>query len=143
MTTADTHGRMRGEPEEPHDVSRPTPHHSIPYYGVFGALVVLTAITVGVYFLHPQSELVKVLLALAIASVKAALVCFFFMHMKFEGKLIYLILIVPLILCVLLVVALIPDILNGTVFNPHPGPPAHMAEHGEQPSYPGTPVPRH
>jgi hypothetical protein len=35
----------------------------------------------------------------------------FFMHLKFEGKLIYLIFIVPLTLCVLVIVALIPDVL--------------------------------
>ena len=106
-----------GEPEEPHGVTVPTPHHHVNYYAIFAALVVLTAVTVGVYFLHPTSELVKVLLALLIASVKALLVAYFFMHLKFEGKLIYTIFIVPLILCVLLVVALIPDILRGPLFN--------------------------
>jgi hypothetical protein len=54
---------------------------------------------------------IKVLVALAIASVKATCVAFFFMHLKFEGKLIYTIFIVPLLLCVLLTVALIPDVL--------------------------------
>lgn len=137
MTNAHTSDRMH-EPEEAHGTTVPMPHHSIPHFKVFGALLILTAVTVGVYFLHPSNELVKVLLALFIASVKAILVCFFFMHMKFEGKLIYMILIVPLLLCVLLVVALIPDVLNGHLFNPNPGAAPHMAEHGEQPSYPGT-----
>ena len=67
--------------------------------------------------MHLESEIVKVLLALAIASVKAAFVCLFFMHLKFEGKLIYLILIVPLILTVLLICALIPDIVHSPMFN--------------------------
>ena len=40
-----------------------------------------------------------------------ALVAMFFMHLKFEGKLIYMMVIVPLILCVLIIFALIPDIL--------------------------------
>jgi cytochrome c oxidase subunit IV len=120
MSTADTHGRMHGEPEEAHGVTVPTPHHHVNYIAIFGTLVVLTAITVGVYFLHPSSEIVKVLLALLIASTKAILVAYFFMHLKFEGKLIYTIFIVPLILCVLLVVALIPDILRGPLFNNRP-----------------------
>ncbi len=51
------------------------------------------------------------LVALLIATIKASCVAFFFMHLKFEGKLIYLIFIVPLLLCVLLTVALIPDVL--------------------------------
>jgi cytochrome c oxidase subunit 4 len=119
MSTADSHGRMHGDPEEAHGTTVPMPHHHVNYYAIFASLVVLTAITVGVYFLHPPSELVKILLALLIASVKALLVAYFFMHLKFEGKLIYTIFIVPLILCVLLVVALIPDILKGPLFNGH------------------------
>ena len=117
MNDATAGGRMHGEPEEAHGVTVPTPHHHVNYYAIFATLVVLTAITVGVYFLHPTSELVKILLALLIASVKAILVAYFFMHLKFEGKLIYTIFIVPLILCVLLVVALIPDVLRGPQFN--------------------------
>ena len=104
-------GRMH-EPEEPHDVSRPTPHHTVNYYAIFGLLVLLTIVTVAVAFVHIQSEVLKVLVALTIAAIKASFVCLFFMHLKFEGKLIYLILFVPLALCVLLVVALIPDIIN-------------------------------
>jgi cytochrome c oxidase subunit 4 len=139
MTLSSAQGRMH-EPDEPHGHTVATPHHRIPFYGVFAALVLLTGLTVGVYFLHPHSELVKVLLALAIAACKASLVCLFFMHMKFEGKLIYAILFVPLTLCVLLVCALIPDVRNGTVFNPKPGPPPWMAEHGAQAAAPGTAV---
>jgi len=95
---------------EAHDASAPTPHHKVNYYAIFGLLVALTVVTVAVAFLHIRSELAKVLLALTIATVKASFVCLFFMHLKFEGKLIYAILIVPLILTVLLVVALLPDI---------------------------------
>ena len=106
----DTHGEQT-------DHSAPTPHHHVPYYLVFGALVVLTIITVAVAFVEIRSEIAKVLLALAIASVKASAVAYFFMHLKFEGKLIYLILIVPLILCVILCCALIPDIAHALPFN--------------------------
>src|ERR1051325_128311 len=98
-------------PEEPHGVTAPTPHHHVNYYLIFGTLVVLTIVTVGVAFLHIENEAIKVALALTIAAIKASCVCLFFMHLKFEGKLIYMITIVPLCLCVLLVVALIPDIL--------------------------------
>ena len=82
------------DPEEPHGVSVPMPHHHVNYFAVFATLVVLT-----------------------IASIKASCVCLFFMHLKFEGKLIYLIMIIPLILTVILVCALIPDILFGHPFN--------------------------
>src|SRR5215204_3013269 len=109
--TTQPHGRMHGEPEEPHDVSRPTPHHKVNYYFIFFSLVILTIVTVLVAFHRFESELVNLLLALLVASIKATLVAMFFMHLKFEGKLIYLIFFVPLVLCVLLIVALIPDVL--------------------------------
>jgi hypothetical protein len=35
-----------------------------------------------------------------------------------RGKLIYLIMIVPLMLCLLLIFALIPDVMHGPLFNP-------------------------
>jgi cytochrome c oxidase subunit IV len=108
MTTADTHGR---EPEEPHGVTLPTPHHTVNYYAIFAALVVLTVVTVLVAFHRFHSEAINLLLAMLVAATKATLVALFFMHLKFEGKLIYLIFIVPLCLCVLLTVALIPDVL--------------------------------
>ena len=106
--TAHAESRM---PEEPHDVSRPTPHHEVPYYLIFAALLALTAITVTIAFWRAPSELINVALALLVAIIKGSLVALFFMHLKFEGKLIYLIVIVPLILCVLLTCALIPDII--------------------------------
>jgi cytochrome c oxidase subunit 4 len=123
-TTTNAADRM-GEPEEAHGRSVPEPHHAINYYAIFGALTVLTVVTVAVAFIDIRSELVKVLLALTIASIKAAAVAFYFMHLKFEGKLIYLILFLPVFLCFVLVLALIPDIVHGLPFNrmtPYPGP---------------------
>ncbi len=63
-------------------------HHIVSYrklVGVWLALLALTALTVGI----TRAELggYKVLGALTIASVKAGLVIAFFMHMKYEGKL--------------------------------------------------------
>ena len=107
--THDIHSHYENEP---HDQSKPLPHHPVPFVKVFIALVILTLITVGIGIaLRFESEAVNVLLALLIASIKASLVAMFFMHLKFEGKLIYMIFLVPLGLCVLLVVALLPDLL--------------------------------
>jgi cytochrome c oxidase subunit 4 len=107
-----THASRMIEPEEPHGHSEPMPHHPVPYGKVFVALFVLTLITVGIgiYYRAPH-EVINVLLALAVALVKGSLVAMYFMHLKFEGKLIYLIFISPLILCVILVCALLPDII--------------------------------
>jgi cytochrome c oxidase subunit IV len=53
------------------------------YLTVFGALLVLTMITVGVSYLQlPEVETVA--LGLAIATAKATLVAMFFMHLKGE-----------------------------------------------------------
>ena len=129
MDTPHGASRIHDSHGEATDHSAATPHHHVPYYLVFGALVVLTIITVAVAFVDIKSEIAKVLLALAIASVKASAVAYFFMHLKFEGKLIYLILIVPLLLCILLVVALIPDIVYGAPFDRMTHLPGPQAPH--------------
>src|SRR5687768_16221818 len=132
MDTTHAAGRMggHGEPEEAHGVTVPEPHHKVNYLAIFGLLVVLTIVTVAVAFLDIKSEVAKVLLALAIASIKATAVALYFMHLKFEGKLIYLILFVPLALCVLLVVALIPDVVHSDLWTRWDEAPAPL---------PGTP----
>jgi cytochrome c oxidase subunit 4 len=107
-----TQDRSNHYNEEPHDVTKPMPHHEVPYLTVFVALLILTIVTVGIgIYLRFQNELVNVLLALLIAATKATLVSRNFMHLKFEGKLIRMIFLVPLGLCVLLVIALLPDIV--------------------------------
>jgi cytochrome c oxidase subunit IV len=124
--TAHTPSRM---PNEPHDNSRPMPHHTVPYFAIFGVLVALTIVTVGIAFYRFSNELLNVALALLVATIKGACVALFFMHLKFEGKLIYLMLLVPICLMLILVFALIPDIVmtdpastSGSLhlFNPHP-----------------------
>ena len=116
LASGQGHGQGEGGPEEAHGVTMAMPHHKVPYFLIFFLLVGLTGITVLVAGYRFNREIVNVLLALLIASVKATAVAFYFMHLKFEGKLIYLILIIPLLLCILLVVALIPDIIHGQAF---------------------------
>ena len=121
MTASD---RIGNGHEEPHAVSVPMPHHKVNYVGIFVLLCLLTVVTVAVAFVHIEREIVKVLVALTIASIKGAAVAMFFMHLKFEGKLIYLILLVPVFLSVVLVASLIPDIVHGLPFDrlvPYPG----------------------
>lgn len=66
-------------------------HHVKIYVRVFIALAILTAITVGVSYLH-LAVVPAVTLALAIAILKASLVALFFMHLSDETKIIYAIL---------------------------------------------------
>jgi cytochrome c oxidase subunit 4 len=62
--------------------------HRGPGYGLFiavwAALMVLTAITVEVSTIH--LGFLNVVSAMTIASVKASLVVFFFMHLKYENR---------------------------------------------------------
>ena len=62
--------------------------HVKTYYMVFGALMVLTCITVGVSYLH-LSVPFAITIALIVAIVKGSLVALFFMHLSNERKLIY------------------------------------------------------
>ncbi len=55
------------------------------YYAIFGALMVLTAVTVSVAFVDLGALNFPV--ALAIAILKATLVVLFFMHVKYSSKL--------------------------------------------------------
>ena len=59
------------------------------YFGVFGALLVGTVITVWASYWHFDSMAVTVGVALLIACVKAFLVAGYFMHLTTEKKTIY------------------------------------------------------
>jgi cytochrome c oxidase subunit IV len=66
--------------------------HMGQYYVVFVALLCLTAITVGVSYLHLNRPL-AITVALIIATVKAGMVAAVFMHLISEKKVIYAVLI--------------------------------------------------
>jgi cytochrome c oxidase subunit 4 len=104
-------------PEATHGHSESEPHHAINYFAVFITLVILTILTVVVAYANLKSELAKILLALTIASIKASAVILYFMHVKFEGKLIYLILLVPVSFGIMLVIALLPDVTFAPIFH--------------------------
>ena len=55
------------------------------YYGIFGALMVLTAVTVGVAFI--DVGILNFPIAISIAVLKATLVILFFMHVKYSSQL--------------------------------------------------------
>lgn len=78
-TAADHHG---------HDIRKAVRNYLI----VFFALLVGTAVTVGMYYVHIPSLTMTITIALFIATIKAALVAGFFMHLISERKAIYSIL---------------------------------------------------
>jgi cytochrome c oxidase subunit 4 len=79
--------------------NRQTKHHG-PGYGLFvavwGALMVLTAVTVEVSTIH--LGFLNVVVAMAIASVKASLVVFFFMHLKYDNRTLKLMVLVAFVI---------------------------------------------
>lgn len=58
------------------------------YFMVFGTLMVLTLVTVGVSYLRLEVH-EAIVVALIIATIKGSLVALFFMHLSHERKLIY------------------------------------------------------
>jgi cytochrome c oxidase subunit 4 len=91
------------------------PHH-VWYFGVFGALCVLTAISVLCDLFHIEGKefhginLVLAALVLSVATAKALFVMTYFMHLKFEGRWKFLLLSPTVILALGLPLALIPDV---------------------------------
>lgn len=73
----------------------------IPVLAVFLGLVALTAFEVGVTYLHLERSATVVLL-LGSSLAKALLVALFFMHLRFEGKLIWALLLASLVLVAML-----------------------------------------
>ncbi len=59
------------------------------YMTIFGALLVGTALTVGLYYVHIPSVFWTITIALVVASVKSFLVAGYFMHLISEKKVIY------------------------------------------------------
>lgn len=88
-------------------------HPPVPYFLIFGTLVVFTGITIAASFVDLHSKALNVTLAFAIAAFKASLVMLFFMHLKYEKRPIVLIALAPFALVVVLITALFPDIANG------------------------------
>ena len=62
--------------------------HIKTYFMIFGALMVLTIVTVGVSYLRLETH-EAIIVALFIATIKGAMVALFFMHLNHERKLIY------------------------------------------------------
>ena len=77
--------------------------HRPSYIRIFVFLALLTAVELGVAFTPiPKSSQVLFLIALAIA--KATLVAMYYMHLRFEGRLLRAIAVAPLIFAIILTI---------------------------------------
>jgi cytochrome c oxidase subunit 4 len=79
------------------------------YMGVFWWLLALTILEIAVIY-APFLKMVIVLLLIGLALTKASLVALYYMHLKFERRTLGAIALTPLLLCVLLIMALTPDL---------------------------------
>ena len=80
------------------------------YFMIFGALMALTIITVGVSYVHlPVAAAVTV--ALIVATLKGSLVALYFMHLLHERKIIYWVLLLTLIFFIFMM--FVPLFTNG------------------------------
>ena len=80
------------------------------YFHIFLWLAVLTIIEIAVA-IPEYSQVLKAIVLIGLACVKAALVALYFMHLKLEKKTLAIIVLTPLIICVFLVIMLLPDLL--------------------------------
>jgi cytochrome c oxidase subunit IV len=87
------------------------------YYGIFAALMVFTAITVGVAFINLGRFNFPV--AISIAVIKATLVILFFMHVKYSSRLTKLIIATGMFFLLILFVLTLTDYVSrGWLTNP-------------------------
>jgi cytochrome c oxidase subunit 4 len=103
---------------EPHPISEAPPasrdvdhahHPHVKYGAIFGALCVCTLLSVA-FDLVPLNRRMVAVLVLAVAVAKAQYVMRYFMHLKFEGKWKFVLLLPTAILACGIPLALAPDI---------------------------------
>ena len=79
------------------------------YVAVWGALIVLTAVTVLVSY--ADLGVMNVVVAFFVASVKASLVALYFMHLRHEDRLVWAFALTPILFLVLIVAGTLSDTL--------------------------------
>jgi cytochrome c oxidase subunit 4 len=94
-------------------------HHVVPmkvYFGVFGTLLFLTVVTVAV----AQVDLgpANMLVAMLVATIKASLVCAFFMQLKYDEKLNTIIFVFGLIFVALFFLFTLLDVFSRGFLDP-------------------------
>lgn len=81
------------------------------YMAVAVALYILTVITVLAAWID-LGKILNTIIALSIASFKASLVALFFMHLKYESKLLWFMILIPIIILLILLALPIVDVIT-------------------------------
>jgi len=93
------------------------------YFGVIIALTVLTVVELAVVFM-PLSRFAIGAMLVILAFTKAIIVAMYFMHLKFEKRTLAIIAGTPIVLCIMLLFALLPDSDPAKVKKPATATPA-------------------
>jgi cytochrome c oxidase subunit IV len=94
--------------------------HHLPknlYFAIFGALMALTAMTVGLAYVNLGQF--NIVVALAVAILKASLVVMFFMHLKYESHLTKVVLGAGVFWLVLLLGIIMDYVTRSWMYMPH------------------------
>ncbi len=86
------------------------------YFGVWGALMVLTAVTVGVSYLDFGEF--NLIIAMVVATIKAGLVAAIFMHLWFDGKFNAIVLAISLIFLFVFIAVTRLDVVSRGLADP-------------------------
>jgi len=84
---------------------------SHPYYKIFGILTVLTIAEILWVKVVPHSQAMLAGGLGIMAAAKAALVALYYMHLKYESKLLWVVALFPLTLVVVMIAGFLPDAL--------------------------------
>ncbi|MFK7819373.1 MAG: cytochrome C oxidase subunit IV family protein [Planctomycetaceae bacterium] len=101
--------------------------HTGPYFMVFIALCVCTALSALADVIQIDNKLVLIVIVMAIATAKALFVLTYFMHLKFEGNWKLVLLAPTAVLAIGLPLALLPDI--GVSYYDNLAPQSEYTEH--------------
>jgi cytochrome c oxidase subunit IV len=83
------------------------------YWAVFAALIVATVVTVAQARIMHLDHTVNVIIGLIIATTKGTLVALFFMHLKYEKRYFYPVVLFPLALLLVIIFGNFPDVAFG------------------------------
>jgi cytochrome c oxidase subunit 4 len=92
-----------------------------PYLRVWGFLAFFTAVEYFYAWFFKDSFLVLVLGLLFLAVIKAGMVGWYFMHLKFEGRWVYILIVPAFVLATILTLALCPDVAMKPETEENPG----------------------
>lgn len=80
------------------------------YLMVFGALTVATAVSFGAYELV-SNETTRLVIIMIVSVIKATLVAYIFMHLKFDWGKVFAIMIPVVVMAIMMIIVLLPDIV--------------------------------